>query len=222
MDIDPQGNATSGMGIDKKETEHSMYDVIIRDTSIKEVLIKSQVKGLDILPSNIELAGAEVELVSAVSRETRLKQQLNQIVNNYDYIFIDCPPSLGLLTLNALTASDSLIVPIQSEYYALEGLSQLMNTIKLVQRHLNHKLIIDGVVVTMFDGRTNLSQQVLDEVKGYFGDKVYKTIIPRNVRLSEAPSYGKPITIYDGKSKGAECYLKLAKEIIQMNNGVKK
>jgi chromosome partitioning protein len=222
VDIDPQGNATSGLGIDKRKMENSVYDIIIGDTLIKDVIQNSLVDLLDVIPSNIELAGAEVELVSLVSRETRLRNQIQEIRESYEYIIIDCPPSLGLLTLNALTASNSILVPIQSEYYALEGLSQLMNTIKLVQKHLNKDLEIEGVVMTMYDARTNLAQQVFEEVKNYFGDQVFKTVIPRNIRLSEAPSYGKPILLYDPKSKGAEMYLKLAKEVIQKQKGVKK
>ncbi len=222
MDIDPQGNATSGIGIDKRKMEHSVYDIIIGDMGISDVTQKSGVEHLDVIPSNIELAGAEVELVSMVSRETRLKNQIHELKGRYDYVIIDCPPSLGLLTLNALTASNSILVPIQSEYYALEGLSQLMNTIKLVQKHLNPDLEIEGVVMTMYDARTNLAQQVFEEVKNYFGEKVFKTVIPRNIRLSEAPSYGKPILLYDPKSKGAEMYNKLAKEVIQKNKEVTK
>ena len=175
------------------------------------------VKKLDVCPANIDLAGAEVELVSMVSRETRLKDAIDEVKDNYDYIFIDCPPSLGLITLNAFTASDSVLVPIQCEYYALEGLGQLINTIKLVQKHLNKSLEIEGVVLTMFDSRTNLSIQVANEVEKYFGNKVFQTIIPRNIRLSEAPSHGLPITLYDKDSKGAETYKKLAKELLKFN-----
>lgn len=214
LDIDPQGNATSGVGIDKKEIESSIYEVIIGDLSIKDVVLKTKVDKLMICPSNIQLAGAEVELVTMVSRENRLKEKIQEVEDMFDYILIDCPPSLGLLTLNALTASNSLLVPIQAEYYALEGLSQLMNTVKLVQKYLNPNLEIEGVLLTMFDARTNLASQVYDEVKKHFDKKVYKTVIPRNVRLSEAPSFGMPIALYDPKSKGAECYRDLAKEII--------
>ncbi len=215
IDIDPQGNATSGFGIDKNGIRHSIYDVIINGLPIKEALMETCIENLDIIPSNIQLAGAEVELVSVFSRETRMKVALDDIRKEYDFILIDCPPSLGLLTINSLTASDTILVPIQCEYYALEGLSQLMNTVSLVQKHLNPRLDVEGVVLTMFDARTNLSIQVVDEVKRYFKNKVYSTIIPRNVRLSEAPSFGKPIIIYDPKSKGAECYLDLAKEVIE-------
>lgn len=215
IDIDPQGNTTSGLGIDKTRIEKSIYDVIINDVPINETYIETKVKNLVLSPSNIQLAGAEVELVSVISRETRLKYALQDIKDDFHYIIIDCPPSLGLITVNALTAADTILVPIQCEYYALEGLSQLMNTVKLVQKHLNPDLKVEGVVLTMFDARTNLSIQVVEEVKKYFGNKVYRTIIPRNVRLSEAPSYGLPIILYDSKSKGAECYMDLADEVIE-------
>lgn len=215
IDIDPQGNTTSGLGIDKTRIEKSIYDVIINDVPISETYIETKVKNLVLSPSNIQLAGAEVELVSVISRETRLKYALQDIKDDFHYIIIDCPPSLGLITVNALTAADTILVPIQCEYYALEGLSQLMNTVKLVQKHLNPDLKVEGVVLTMFDARTNLSIQVVEEVKKYFGNKVYRTIIPRNVRLSEAPSYGLPIILYDSKSKGAECYMDLADEVIE-------
>jgi chromosome partitioning protein len=217
IDIDPQGNATSGLGIDKKDVTNSVYDVMIGDITIKEVLHKTKVDKLMVCPSNIQLAGAEVELVTMVSRENRLKEKIQEAKTMFDYILIDCPPSLGLITINSLTASDSLLVPIQAEYYALEGLSQLMNTVKLVQKYLNPSLEIEGVLLTMFDSRTNLSMQVYEEVKKHFSSKVYKTVIPRNVRLSEAPSFGLPIALYDPKSKGAECYRDLAKEIV---NGI--
>lgn len=214
IDIDPQGNTTSGLGIDKKIIDKSIYEVLINDESIENALMKTAIEKLYICPSNIQLVGAEVELVSVISRETRMKEAIRNIRNKYDFILIDCPPSLGLLTLNALTASDTILVPIQCEYYALEGLSQLMNTVKLVQRHLNPALDVEGVVLTMFDARTNLSIQVVEDVKKYFRNKVYRTVIPRNVRLSEAPSFGLPIILYDPKSKGAECYLDLAQEVI--------
>jgi len=219
IDIDPQGNTTSGLGIDKKTIGKSIYDVIINDEDIESALLKTAVENLYLCPSNIQLVGAEVELVSFISRETRLKIAIEKIRNKYDFILIDCPPSLGLLTLNALTAADTILVPIQCEYYALEGLSQLMNTVKLVQRHLNPGLDVEGVVLTMFDARTNLSMQVVEDVKQYFRNKVYRTIIPRNVRLSEAPSFGLPIILYDPKSKGAECYLDLAQEVIDYSCG---
>lgn len=221
IDVDPQGNTTSGLGIDKQNIARSIYEVIINDESIEEALMPTMVENLFICPSNIQLVGAEVELVSVISRETRLKIALQDVRDNYDFIIIDCPPSLGLLTLNALSAADTILVPIQCEYYALEGLSQLMNTVKLVQRHLNPSLEVEGVVLTMFDARTNLSIQVVEDVKKYFRNKVYRTIIPRNVRLSEAPSFGLPIILYDPKSKGAECYLDLAQEVIDYSEEVK-
>jgi len=185
--------------------------------SIKDTICHTMIKKLDVCPANINLAGAEIELVSMVSRETRLKGAIDEIRDEYDFIFIDCPPSLGLITLNSFTASDSVLVPIQCEYYALEGLGQLVNTIKLVQKHLNKDFIIEGVLLTMFDSRTNLSEQVADEVEKYFGSKVFQTVIPRNIRLSEAPSHALPINLYDPESKGAETYKKLAKEIIKLN-----
>lgn len=214
IDADPQGNATSGLGIDK-ETEKSVYDVIINDIDFSEAIIQSPIKNLFVCPSNINLAGAEVELVPMMSRESRLKQKIEKIENDFHYIIIDCPPSLGLLTLNAFTAANSLLIPIQCEYYALEGVGQLMNTINLVKKQLNKDLYIEGVVLTMNDARTNLSNQVIQEVKTFFKDNVYKTIIPRNVKLSEAPSFGMPITVYAPKSKGARCYEKLTNEIIK-------
>lgn len=216
IDTDPQGNATSGVGIDK-EVEISVYDVLIEETTMNEAIIKTNIKNLDICPSHIDLAGAEVELVSIEGRETRLKDKLEEVKDNYDYIIIDCPPSLGLITLNSFTAANSVLIPVQCEYYALEGLGQLLNTISLVKKHLNKSLEIEGAVLTMFDSRTNLSKQVVTEVKRYFDDKVYKTVIPRNVKLSEAPSYGMPITIYDPRSKGAKCYEKLGREVIKKN-----
>jgi chromosome partitioning protein len=216
IDADPQGNATSGLGIDK-EIEKSIYDVIINEVDIDETLKETNLKKLKVCPSNINLAGAEVELVSLMSREHRLKERIDEIRVDYDYIFIDCPPSLGLITLNAFTASDSVLIPVQCEYYALEGLGQLINTINLVRRHLNKAIEIEGAVLTMYDSRTNLSNQVVKEVKSYFEDRVYKTVIPRNIKLSEAPSYGMPISVYDAKSKGAKCYEKLAKEFLDKN-----
>ena len=215
IDTDPQGNATSGLGIES-HTEKSVYNVLVDDIDIKETILSTMIKKLEICPANINLAGAEIELVSMVSRENRLKDAVDTIRDEYDYILIDCPPSLGLITLNAFTASDSVLVPIQCEYYALEGLGQLINTIKLVQKHLNPDLVIEGVILTMFDARTNLSTQVSREVEKYFGNKVFQTIIPRNIRLSEAPSHGLPITLYDNESKGAETYKKLAKELIKL------
>lgn len=215
IDIDPQGNTSSGLGVDKTEIESSIYDVIINELPIEKTFLKTKIDKLVISPSNIQLAGAEVELVSVISRETRLKYAIEPVREAFDFIIIDCPPSLGLITVNALTSADTILVPIQCEYYALEGLSQLMNTVKIVQKHLNPSLKVEGVVLTMFDARTNLSIQVVEEVKKYFGNKVYRTIIPRNVRLSEAPSYGLPIILYDSKSKGAECYMELADEVIE-------
>lgn len=215
IDIDPQGNTTSGLGIDKNKIEKSIYDVLINGADAKEAIIHTEIDNLDIIVSNIQLAGAEIELVSMISRETILKKALSEIRDSYDYILIDCPPSLGLITINALTASDRLLVPIQCEYYALEGLAQLMNTVNLVQKHLNPDLKIEGVVLTMFDARTNLAIEVVQEVKKYFRDKVYTTIIPRNVRLGEAPSHGLPIIMYDPKSTGAEAYTDLAEEMIE-------
>ncbi len=217
IDTDPQGNATSGLGIEA-HTDRSVYNVLVDDMNIAETVVPTMVKKLDVCPANINLAGAEIELVSMVSRENRLKDAVEKIRDMYDYILIDCPPSLGLITLNAFTASDSVLVPIQCEYYALEGLGQLINTIKLVQKHLNPDLIIEGVILTMFDARTNLSTQVAREVEKYFGNKVFQTIIPRNIRLSEAPSHGLPITLYDGESKGAETYKKLARELIKLTD----
>ncbi len=217
IDADPQGNATSGLGIDK-EIEKSIYDVIINEISMNEVIKDTKIKKLKVCPSNINLAGAEVELVSLMSREHRLKERVDEISDNYDYIIIDCPPSLGLITLNAFTASSSVLIPVQCEYYALEGLGQLINTINLVRRHLNKDIEIEGALLTMYDSRTNLSNQVVKEVKRYFEDRVYKTVIPRNIKLSEAPSYGMPISVYDSKSKGAKCYEKLAKEFMDKND----
>ncbi len=215
IDIDPQGNATSGIGINKGETQHCIYDVLIDDESLENVIQQTKVDNVDAVPATISLAGAEVELVSTISREVRLKHAIENIKEKYDYIIIDCPPSLGLLTINALTASDAVIIPVQCDFYALEGLSQLLSTVRLVQKHLNQELYIDGVVLTMLDARTNLGIQVIEEVKKYFQDKVFKSIIPRNVRLSEAPSHGEPIIIYDPKSRGAEIYLELAREVIK-------
>jgi chromosome partitioning protein len=215
VDLDPQGNSTSGLGVVRKKDMSTSYDVLIDDVPMQEAIRKTMIETLDILPSRIELAGAEVELVSMMAREQRLKQAIAAVADRYDYIFIDCPPSLGLLTLNALTASDSLLVPIQCEYYALEGLSQLMNTVKLVRRNLNSKLDIQGVVLTMFSSRLNLCVQVVEEVKKYFREKVYNTIIPRSVRMSEAPSHGMPITLYDPRNIGAKAYSNLADEFIK-------
>lgn len=218
IDMDPQSNMTSGFGIDDSSLNCTTYNILIEERNIKEALITlNEMNGISIVPSSIQLAGAEIELVPMLSREFRLKNSLKDIKDDYDYILIDCPPSLGLLTINALTAADSVLVPIQCEYYALEGLTQLMNTINLIKKNINHSLEIEGVVLTMFNARTNLSIQVVDEVKKYFKGKVYGTIIPRNIRLGEAPSFGKPISLYDPHSKGAEAYEELAKEIIERN-----
>lgn len=214
VDIDPQGNTTSGVGINKADVVNCIYDIIINEVHPKDAICGTKVEGLDIIPATIQLAGAEIELVPTISREVRLKKSLQLIKHHYDYILIDCPPSLGILTINSLTAADSVIIPIQCEYYALEGLSQLLNTVRLVQKHLNTSLKIEGVLLTMLDARTNLGIQVIEEVKKYFQEKVYRTIIPRNVRLSEAPSHGQSIITYDPRSKGAEVYLELAKEVI--------
>ncbi len=214
VDIDPQGNATSGVGIEKADVDQCIYDVLVDDVESSKVIKPTSVENLFAIPATISLAGAEIELVPTISREVRLKRALDEINNEYDYILIDCPPSLGLLTINSLTASDAVIIPVQCEYYALEGLSQLLNTVRLVQKHLNQDLKIEGVLLTMLDARTNLGIQVIEEVKKYFQDKVYNTIIPRNVRLSEAPSHGQPIISYDAKSRGAEVYLDLAKEVV--------
>lgn len=221
VDIDPQGNATSGVGVDKGDLDECIYNVLVEEQDAANVIVPTVVEDLSIIPATIQLAGAEIELVSTMSREVKLKKALQEIKDDYDYILIDCPPSLGLLTINSLTASDSVLIPVQCEYYALEGLSQLLNTIRLIQKHLNKELMIEGVLLTMLDARTNLGIQVIDEVKKYFQDKVYKSIIPRNVRLGEAPSHGKPITVYDPKSKGAEVYLELAKEVMEVGETVR-
>ncbi len=218
LDADPQGNATSGLGVEK-DTGKSLYDVLINEEPVENTLQDTIEKNLKICPSSMNLAGAEVELVSQMSREHRLKEQLENVREDFDYIFIDCPPSLGLITLNSFTAADSVMIPVQCEYYALEGLGQLINTINLVKKHLNKSLEIEGAVLTMYDIRTNLSNQVVKEVKRYFDDKVYKTVIPRNVRLSEAPSFGMPISIFDPKSKGARSYEKLAREFLKLQEG---
>jgi chromosome partitioning protein len=214
VDIDPQGNSTSGLGVNKSTIKRCVYDALVNDVPIESLTLQTEVPNLSLLPATIQLAGAEIELVSIMSRETKVKRALDKIKYNYDFVIIDCPPSLGLLTINSLTAANSVLVPIQCEFYALEGLTQLMNTIQLVQKNLNPSLTLEGVVLTMFDARTNLSIQVVDEVKNHFRNKVYQTIIPRNVRLSEAPSHGQPVMIYDPKSKGAEVYFDLAREVI--------
>ncbi len=215
VDMDPQGNASSGLGIDKRAVESCVYSVLINEAEIEKAIMNTRVQGLDIVPATLNLAGAEVEMVNLMSREQRLRRALEPVRVIYDYCLVDCPPSLGLLTVNALTAADSVLVPIQCEYYALEGLGQLMRTIELVKRHLNAELKIEGLVMTMFDARTNLSQQVVEDVRQNSGQHVFKAVIPRNVRLSEAPSYGVPISMYDDKSKGAEAYRCLAHEIME-------
>ena len=220
IDTDPQGNATSGVGVDKT-VSFSVYDVLVDDVEIENTLQLTEMKNLEVCPSNINVAGAEVQLVSKENREYKLKEKIEKIKNDYDYVIIDCPPSLGLVTLNAFTASDSVLIPIQCEYYALEGLGQLINTINLVKKRLNKELVIEGALLTMYDARTNLSNQVVKEVKNFFDDKVYKTVIPRNVKLSEAPSYGMPICMYDARSKGSRCYDKFAKEFIKKNEDLK-
>lgn len=219
IDVDPQGNSTLGLGFDKEEETANAYDMLIEASPIKSVIKKTSVAGLDIIPSNIDLTGAEIELVAIEGKETKLKKAVAEIKGNYDYIFIDTPPSLGLLTLNALTAADSVLIPMQCEFYALDGLGQLLRTIESVRRSLNPGLDIEGVVITMFDSRTNLSVQVVEEIKKKFKDRVYDTMIPRNVRLSEAPSFGQPINVYDKSSRGAKAYESLAEEIIERKRG---
>lgn len=219
IDVDPQANATSGLGVDRARVKKSSYHVIVNGESPANAILPTMMDHLHILPANIDLVGAEIELVSMMARELILKKMLSGIQDAYDYIFLDCPPSLGLITLNALTASNKVLVPIQCEYYALEGLSQLMNTIKLVRQNLNPSLEVQGVVLTMFDGRTNLAVQVVEEVKKFFQNKVYNTVIPRNVRLGEAPSYGLPIIKYDEKCLGAATYMDLAREFIVNEEG---
>jgi len=219
IDIDPQGNACSGVGIDKALVKRSIYDALIGNATLDQILMeaKNDITYLDVVPSHSNLAGAEVELVNLENRERRLKRLLEPIKSDYDFVLIDCPPSLGLLTINALSAAKSVLIPIQCEYYAMEGLSQLLNTIRLVQKGLNPQLRIEGILMTMYDKRLNLSKQIIREVRQWFGDKLYETIIPRNVRLSEAPSFGKPIILYDIRSVGSASYLRLAKEVMQKN-----
>ncbi|MEG0020820.1 MAG: ParA family protein, partial [Oscillospiraceae bacterium] len=216
VDLDPQGNTTSSFGISKRNLDNSIYSVIMGDNEIKDAIVKTQFK-VDVVPSSIKLSGAGVELVSMDKRHARLRGVLNKVNEEYDFIFIDCPPSLDLLTINALSAADTIIVPIQCEFFALEGLSELMNTVRLVKQHYNQYIDIEGVLLTMYDPRLNLTLQVVDEVKKYFPNKVYKTTVPRNVRLSEAPSFGCPINYYDPASKGAQSYAQLAKEVINQN-----
>ena len=216
LDIDPQGNTTSGLGIAKKDLEYTSYDLLIEDNfDPYKAIYRTVVDNLDIIPASVDLAGAEIDLISIEGREKRLASALNEIKESYDYIFVDCPPSLSLLTINALTAVDSVLVPIQCEFYALEGVSQLLSTIELVRKSFNKDLQIQGVLLSMFDGRANLSIQVAEEVKRFFGDKLYSTVIPRNIRLAEAPSYGLPITSYDPKSKGAKAYMAFAEEFLK-------
>lgn len=223
VDIDPQGNTTSGIGLVKRKLQYTLYDVLVnKEFDISKAILHTKTKGLDILPASVDLAGAEIELVNLEGRERRLKKAIDKVKPMYDFVFVDCPPSLGLLTINSLTAVDSVLIPIQCEFYALEGVSQLMNTVEMVRKNMNPDIEIEGVILSMFDGRTNLSLQVVQEVKKYFGNKVFNTIIPRNVRLAEAPSYGLPIIKYDPKSTGAKAYQQFAMELLKRerkNNG---
>lgn len=218
VDMDPQGNMTSGLGVDKNSVENTIYDLIIGESGIEEVLRKNIMKNLDIIPANIDLSAAEIELIDVEDKEYIVRNVINDIKDNYDYIIIDCPPSLSMLTINAMTTATSVLVPIQCEYYALEGLSQLIHTVDLVRDRLNPELEIEGVVFTMYDARTNLSLQVVENVKDNLHQNIYKTIIPRNIRLAEAPSYGIPINEYDPKSAGSESYMRLAEEVINREN----
>ncbi len=221
LDIDPQGNTTSGVGISKKDLDITTHEVLVEDTyHPEEAIISTGIENLDIMPASVQLAGAEVELIELAGREKRLKRAIDILKPKYDYIFIDCPPSLGILTINSLTAVDSVLIPIQCEFYALEGVSQLMSTIDIVRRNMNPDLKIEGVILSMFDGRTNLSIQVVEEVKKYFKEKVYTTVIPRNVRLAEAPSYGMPVIQYDPKSAGAQAYMEFADEFLANEEGI--
>jgi len=221
IDMDPQANATNGVGVDSKSLERTVYEVLVGDVKAKDVIQQSNLKYLDVLPSHINLVGAEIELINMPQREFSLKKALAQISNDYEYLVIDCPPSLGLLTLNSLSAADSILIPVQCEYYALEGLGQLLNTISIVRKHLNPSLDIEGVLLTMYDSRLKLSNQVVGEVRSHFNKKVFQTLITRNVRLSEAPSHGKPVILYDAVSSGSQNYLSLASELLR-NNVVKK
>ncbi len=221
IDIDPQGNTSSGFGLDKDELEDTIYDVILQEKSLKDVIVKDVIENLDIAPSNVNLAGAEIDLIGVEKREYVLKRAIEKVKDSYDFIVMDCPPSLSMLTVNAMSAADTVLVPIQCEYYALEGLTQLLHTIELVKQRLNKKLELEGVVFTMYDSRTNLSLQVVENVKDNLNQTIYKTIIPRNVRLAEAPSHGQPINIYDSKSAGAEAYRLLAEEVIERGFEVK-
>lgn len=216
IDIDPQGNTTSGLGVDKRKIEQSMYEVLCGKTSLEEVIIQSQlVENLYIAPANMDLAGAEIEIMARSEREFILHRELEALSEKFDFVFIDCPPSLGMLTINSLVASNSVLIPIQAEYYALEGVAQLVNTVELVKKSLNKDLEIEGTIMTMYDSRTNLSNEVYKEVKGYFGDKLYEATIPRNIRLAEAPSFGLPIVLYDDKCRGAQAYENLTKEFLK-------
>ena len=217
IDMDPQANATTGVGIETGTYEKSVYDVLIGESKIDKCILDTKLDYLKVLPSSPQLVGAEIELVNMFSREAMLRNAIKEVSNDFEFILIDSPPSLGLLTVNVLTAADSILIPIQCEYYALEGLSQLLNTIRLVQKHLNKELIIEGILITMYDNRLNLSKQVVQEVKDYFGEKVYKTFIKRNVRLGEAPSHGKPILLYDASCNGAQNYMNLATEVLNQN-----
>lgn len=214
VDFDPQGNSTSGFGIEKEELEQCVYDALLNDVPAENLLIETNSKNVSVIPATIQLAGAEIELVSAMARETRLKELLEPIEQNYDFVLIDCPPSLGLLTINALTAADSVLIPIQCEYYALEGVTKLLESMRMVKSRINKGLDVYGVLLTMYDSRTSLANQVVDEVKGYFGDKVFETLIPRTVKISEAPSFGMPVIDYAPQNKGAQAYMELANEVI--------
>lgn len=218
IDFDPQGNATSGLGFTADTIKSDIYDVLVNGADIKESILHTEIEGLDLTPARIELSAAEVELIQELSRETKLKRAIAEIRDNYDYILIDCPPSLGLLTVNALTAADSVLIPLQCEYYAMEGLGQLLNTINLIKENLNPSLVLEGILLTMYDARNNLSKEVMNQVRMHFPDKAFKTIVQRNVSLSEAPSYGKPVILYQAKSKGSECYIELAKEMLNKEN----
>lgn len=218
VDMDPQANACSGLGVDKGAQELTIYNALLGEARAKDILLHTQMPNLDILPANTDLIGAEIELVTALAREIKLQGVLKEVVDDYDFIIVDCPPSLGLLTVNALTAADYVLIPLQCEFYAMEGLSQLTKTIRLIQKELNPKLKIGGILLTMFDARNNLSHQVSEEIRKHFTDKVFDSVIPRNVRLSEAPSHGLPVLLYDITSRGATAYLELAKEIIEMEN----
>jgi chromosome partitioning protein len=220
IDMDPQANASSGLGLDPSKIRRSVYDMLINGNSARQVVVGTDVDNLDIIPSTVKLVGAEVEMVSLMAREQILRRALESVRDRYDFLVADCPPSLGLLTLNTLTAADTVLIPIQTEYYALEGLSQLLNTVRLVQKHLNRNLAIEGILLTMFDSRLNLSNQVMEDVRQYFQGRVFRTIIYRNVKLSEAPSHGLPITLYDQSSRGAENYIELAKELLDHENEV--